>query len=825
MNIINYIILLTGGTMRKNRNIDVNIYSKIKNCILIIFSLAILIAIIVAIVSVNTKIQEDQNLIILQSYREEEIARIESAKKAAIQEISINEIYYGENGIEVELYNPSNYDVNLTGCSLYEDNDIEILVIPEGEIIASKDFTSYLLNGDLKNIVGNGSLLLSRVSLFTDEKILIDSVFIPELLVNESYGRQRDGIMSFRYMTKSIGYSNSGSIAIAKEYPVFSAPSGFYDESFVLEISASEGCEIYYTTDGSIPTGSSERYLGPIQIYDASGNNNVLSARTDISTYAVTAPNKKVDKATIIQAIAVSSKGEISEVVSAIYFVGYKNKSGYKEVPIISIVTPTENLFDYWDGIYVLGAIQDDILIRQSSDWLNANYWIDKRKKAYIQFFEEDRSLSYEGDIELSTFNDIMLNQPKKSFRISNILSQRTEDSILNKYIPDTCDKGDIILSAGRYDMFLMLRERLNQKMMFNRDVITGASDLCAVFLNGEYWGVYNIRSDYNEEYIASIYDMDPDNIIIAKNGMVTSESLKDQLLYNELIEFVTQPDITNEAQVTNVDFSSEEAYCMLANMIDIQSFIDYYCSMIYTANNELLTGNVLMWRTRSKGTGQGNDGLWRWMLYETDKSVAIDNRSTYKMNTFRLNALFNDPFFNAFIKNDSFRKRFIVSFMDIVNNNYNLDSINEFLDNNKSLYMLPAIASYKRFFGVGTVDLYNDGIETIKEFYRYRMEYMEKYIKSVFFDCGELVNVNFKTDVNKCRLKINTSYPTISEDGIWEGKYFNGYNIEIEALCFSGSSFDHWELVNCTSKDDIFQNKISVDLNGENPQIVAVFK
>ncbi len=145
----------------------------------------------------------------------------------------------------------------------------------------------------------------------------------------------------------------------------FSHISGFYTEEFYLEINAPTG-DIYYTLDGSEPDRSSFLYTEPINIVDASYNDNVYSARTDLSTafleeidsdaYAnvYTVPDFLVDKATIVRAVYYDIFGTKSEIITGTYFVDFETKTGYEDYNTISIVTNPDNLFGYDEWIYVL---------------------------------------------------------------------------------------------------------------------------------------------------------------------------------------------------------------------------------------------------------------------------------------------------------------------------------------------------------------------------------------------------------------------------------------------------------------------------------------
>jgi len=145
----------------------------------------------------------------------------------------------------------------------------------------------------------------------------------------------------------------------------FSAKSGFYKQGFSLTISADDGADIYYTLDGSIPTADSTKYTAPIEIKDASAEENRLSAHKDIAQPIAAAddfvPKSAVDKATVVRAVAIGKNGRQSPVVSNTYFVGFDDKADYyKKYKVVSLMTDEENLFDYEKGIYVTGKTYDD---------------------------------------------------------------------------------------------------------------------------------------------------------------------------------------------------------------------------------------------------------------------------------------------------------------------------------------------------------------------------------------------------------------------------------------------------------------------------------
>ena len=94
-------------------------------------------------------------------------------------------------------------------------------------------------------------------------------------------------------------------------------------DTVTLEMSCDDpNAAIYYTLDAKDPTTSSTQYTGPISI----------------------------SSTTVVRAVAVRDGYLDSFTHSATYFYGISHT-----VPIVSIVTDPDNLFDYNKGIMVMG--------------------------------------------------------------------------------------------------------------------------------------------------------------------------------------------------------------------------------------------------------------------------------------------------------------------------------------------------------------------------------------------------------------------------------------------------------------------------------------
>lgn len=193
---------------------------------------------------------------------------------------------------------------------------------------------------------------------------MLDSVAVPALTYNTSYGRTGEKKTEWARMTPTAGYSNDGAQVLKAEElakPVFSAESGFYSQAFEVSIEAPEGTVIYYTLDGSDPTMESSVYEQPLLIGDASRQENLYAARTDLSPTNGYTPPFPVDKATVVRAVAYDPKRDvISRIETKSYFVAFDQKTKYADYPVISLVTDPDNLFDPDTGIYTNGAALED---------------------------------------------------------------------------------------------------------------------------------------------------------------------------------------------------------------------------------------------------------------------------------------------------------------------------------------------------------------------------------------------------------------------------------------------------------------------------------
>lgn len=118
------------------------------------------------------------------------------------------------------------------------------------------------------------------------------------------------------------------------------------------------------------------------------------------------------------------------------------------------------------------------------------------------------------------------------------------------------------------------------------------------VYVNGKYWGIYNLREKVNEHYIKDHYNISEDKLdMLEYKEEITPNIIHGDLQnYNQLIDFLN-----------NHDLSNDDNYQYVKSLIDIDNFIDYQIAEIYCANIDWPSNNNKFWRSREKvGGGVG---------------------------------------------------------------------------------------------------------------------------------------------------------------------------------------------------------------------------
>ena len=561
---------------------------------------------------------------------------------------------------------------------------------------------------------------------------------------------------------------------------IFSKPSGFYDQPFTLKIKAPTN-QIYYTLDGSEPVRGQKgtfRYEGGIEIADATSNKNVHSMRTDVTTgfdleavetlskgrrvMNYQSPDYPVDKCTILRAAFYDMDDERSEIETASYFVGYKDRRGYGTAKVVSIVTDPDNLFDYEKGIYVTGKTfadfaasdpfeNDDIWYRHFWWWWDANYHnrgADWEREASVQFFSEDGDLILQQQAGIRIQGGGSRGYLPKSL---NLYARRIYDGD-TRFHYDFFNTGfnpkRLTLTCGGDDCYTKQKDRLVSELAADQGFATMHYEPCLLFLDGEFWGFYYLTEKYDPKYFSYYYEVPEEEVLIVKNNQADTGLEKDQALYEEMKSFIEESDM-----------SVEKNYKKACKLIDMDSFINYYAALIYCARcGDWPNGNFALWRTREappelEVSGEGStkdsgrsetesnspyrDGRWRWILFDVNSEALSADLTEHDTLHYVIKANKMKMFGNL-CNSPEFRRKFEKRILEYGSTIFTPESVNEKVDGYAEQMTAPMAIHFRRFFGDDSgLDFTKITNTDIRGFFTDRYSTVEEFLKKNFDEYG----------------------------------------------------------------------------------------
>ena len=745
---------------------------------------------------------------------------------------------HGQYSDYIELYNPSDETVLLEGCYLSDDeNQLQKLSL-DSVRIPPKGYYVVWLAKDTKSQEVSAEFSISKYgeTIYLSDSIggeILDSVTVPKLSYNTCYGRINDGGAEWAEMTDTPGRSNVDAdilSVISLDVPVFNVESGFYDEPFELVITAPEGSTVYYTLDGGNPTCDSYIYQAPLVIDDASQNENVYAARTDLGVRAFGqyTPSFLVDKATIVRAVSYNSENNtVSEVATKVYFVGYNDRSEYDDLPVISIVTDPDNLFDAEIGIYgngvaleqykEAGGMRDGELLPSYTDQNGVEHWLYMASNAFnegrawereasLSYFDNLHDLCFTQDVGIRIAGDSTRTHLQKSISIYGRDIYDKNVTLPYMFFPDTVYSSIKLRNGGNRNDKVMFTDAFLEELAEDRNISIQRSTPCIMFLNGEYWGIYNIRERYKEEFFSNHYGVREDNIWMVDGNVSRIGEDEAQEAYQFML-----------AMVKECDLSYEDVYDMMCSIIDVQSLIDWYCINLYVGNTDVtLEHNIALWRTIETEKSIYGDGRWRWMIFDMDNSLAADSDISWLKN----DGLMVEPFIISLMENEQFRKQFCITFMDLANTNYAYETVHAKLTEWEEIYQEQIVKTNQRFYGENyDEETFHSYITEIDDFFKNRFPHAMEGLAYAFDLAGELDTIIVENnDIDGGIVTVNTAQLDGYEQ--WSGQYFTDYPIVLTATPKEGYRFTGW-----SGDINSQENAMEIELPEGGFSITAIFE
>src|SRR5690606_36208929 len=116
---------------------------------------------------------------------------------------------------------------------------------------------------------------------------------------------------------------------------------------------------------------------------------------------------------------------------------------------------------------------------------------------------------------------------------------------------PIFSDSGDegfnrlLLRNSGNDRMNTLFRDAMMQALGKGMRMDTQDYRPAVVFLNGEYWGILNLRERYDQHYLARTYGVNPDNVDYLANHNEVDQG--DATHYQQTIQYIQNNNLAND--------------------------------------------------------------------------------------------------------------------------------------------------------------------------------------------------------------------------------------------------------------------------------------
>ena len=424
-----------------------------------------------------------------------------------------------------------------------------------------------------------------QLYLSDSEGTLLDYVSLRDIPNSCSYGRA-DGAAGFFFFAKPTpGSDNAVGLRTVSATPVSPTKDGVFEgvESLTAEVSGVG--TLRYTLNGGLPTEESPEVTGPIEITKTC----VLRVR---SFEDGAMPSRTLNLSFILNAghdlPVVSLCADAPKDFINMYETGSK---GYEHPGAISFYPPEGESFTMPCGVSIHG---------ETSRVLT-------KKNLAVHF----RGAYGQDTLDCDIFGG------------------------------GVTQFSDLLLRAGQDQFQTVLRNELAHQLVEQADtaVINQRCRYCALYINGEYYGLYTLKERPNAAHYAFLAGVDRNTV----ENLEAPASMGSDL-YKEVIAFANHEDM-----------SLAENYETFCSRMDVDSLIDWVFLEGYCANTDVTSGNLRYVRSPDA------DGKWHLVFYDLDATFRSSaSIHTNLLSDWAAGRIQVAGFVRSLMKNDAFRDRFL---------------------------------------------------------------------------------------------------------------------------------------------------------------------
>ena len=720
-----------------------------------------------------------------------------ASAQVIINEFSASNYTLGVNGDNedyIEFYNEGATEVDLDGHWLSDNPDNpQMFEIPTGTTVPAGGHLLIICSNEgevPENLYIGGSLntnfkvtqTMGESVVFSDPagNVLESYTFYEDWTptqADHSWSRDTDGSAGqWRVCTNPTpGNPNGGNFFT--EYaptPQFAEESGYYAGGTSVAITAPTGYDIRYTTDGYAPNAGSPLYTGPIPVNETS----VIRARCfdPSGTYAD------------------------SHINTNTYFTAEDNHS-----IIVVSVSGDDQEDGQWPGGWGGGADEP----------------------CHIEFFHPDGTYWCEGSGDSNEHGNDSNAYPQKGFDYITRDQMGHSYGLLKElfHVKDRDVYQRLIFKAAANDNYPSsggghIRDAYVQTLshLAGLKIDERTSESCIVYLNGEYWGVYEYREKVDDlDFTTEYYDQPRHFVDFIKTWGGTWIEYGDDNDWYDLVDFVTGQDMTDS-----------DNYEYVQSVFNTMSLIDYYLLNSFTVCADWLNWNTAWWRGRHP---DGNGKKWRYALWDMDNTfghganyTGIPNQSAdadpcNPESLGNVGGQGHIPIFNALMDNEDFWATYINRWADLSNTHFSCENMHAVLDSMITVIEPEMNRHIDRWGGN-----YDGWVANVDEIHDFIEERCAEMLINGLEDCYEVESVTLTLIIDGMgEVQVN-SVDIGPYDVPMDAIYFAGVPMELTAQESLGEVFLFWQVLDGDiTLNDPTNPDLGFTLNGD-ATLVAYF-
>ena len=486
----------------------------------------------------------------------------------------------------IELHNPTDTPVSLIGYTLTDDPTAPAKWPLPVSTLAPGAFLVVWASG-LDQVTPEGwhtSFRLSRggehVGLFGPDGQLVDEVTFGAQEADVSLGRLNtvsNQWVSFPFPTPGAANTPQHRLRAPPDAPAVEVTpgSGRHAGPVTVQLyTPVPGSLLYYTLDGADPAVDGKEYTAPLELAET----------------------------TVLRAVALDEGVPVSAVVTATYLVG-ENTS----LPVLSLVTDPAHLWDEATGIYVNPE-------ERGRNW---------ERPVMVEWLSPAGERGLNVGAGLRIHGGASRYTAKKSFRLyfrGEYGPRELAYPLFGKEPGQTYDR--LVLRAGAHDSWscnapeclaggaVYVRDQLVRDLHGAMEQVAARGRWVALYLNGAYWGLYNLTERIDDAFLATHFDAS-EWYAVSATGETTPGSAD---RWRRFADWLAGTDLRVAAQ-----------YELAARQLDIENFTTYMLLNLWAQNRDWPGNNRDVARPR-----EGPDGRWRFFVWDAEATLFGASEDTF---------------------------------------------------------------------------------------------------------------------------------------------------------------------------------------------------